>query len=65
MGGDGRRTPIPASNFQLTTDGLHSYVAAVDEFLLDRCDYGQLVTTYAQPQENERRYSPADCTGSV
>jgi IS1 family transposase len=49
----------PNTRFQLTTDGLHSYVAAVDEFLLDRCEYGQLVKTYAQPQENDRRYSPA------
>jgi hypothetical protein len=55
----------PQYRFQLTTDGLQSYIAAVDEFLLDRCDYGQLVKTYAQPQENERRYSPSECTGAV
>lgn len=30
----------------------------------DRCDFAQLVKTYAQPQENERRYSPAECTGA-
>ena len=29
--------------FQLTTDGLTSYIAAVDEMLLDCCDYAQLV----------------------
>jgi len=49
----------------LTTDGLLAYVAAVDEMLADRCDYGQLVKSYAQPQENERRYSPAECTGTM
>lgn len=53
------------TRFQLTTDGLQSYIPAVDEFLLDRCDYAMLVKTYAQPQENERRYSPAECTGAV
>ena len=42
------------TRFQLTTDGLQAYIRAVDEFLLDRCDYAQLVKTYSQPQENER-----------
>lgn len=52
------------TRFQLSTDGLESYKAAVDEFLGDRCDFGQLVKSYSQPQENERRYSPAVCTGT-
>ena len=60
-----RRATSPAVRFQLTTDGLQSYIAAVDEMLMDRCDYAQLVKTYAQPEENERRYSPAECTGAV
>jgi transposase-like protein/IS1 family transposase len=55
----------PDVRFQLSTDGLQSYIAAVDEFLMDRCDYAQLVKSYAEPQENERRYSPAECTGAV
>lgn len=46
-------------------DGLQSYIAAVDEMLMDRCDYAQLVKSYTQPQEDERRYSPAECTGAV
>lgn len=52
------------TRFQLSTDGLEAYKAAVDEFVGDRCDFAQLVKTYAQPQENEKRYSPAVCTGA-
>jgi hypothetical protein len=32
--------------------------------LLDRCDYGMLVKSYAQPMDDERRSSPAVCTGA-
>jgi transposase-like protein/IS1 family transposase len=60
-----RRVTSPDVRFQLTTDGLQSYIPAVDEMLMDRCDYAQLVKTYAQSQEDERRYSPAECTGAV
>jgi transposase-like protein/IS1 family transposase len=60
-----RRATSPDVRFQLTTDGLQAYIAAVDEMLLDRCDYAQLVKTYAQPAENEKRYSPAECTGAI
>jgi transposase-like protein/IS1 family transposase len=59
-----RRATDPNTRFQLTTDGLQSYIAAVDEMLMDRCDYAQLVKTYAEPQGDEHRYSPADCTGA-
>ncbi len=59
-----RRATSPA-RFQLTTDGLNSYIAAVDEFLSDRCDYAQLVKVYAQETpEDARRYSPAECCGA-
>ena len=60
-----RRATSAATRFQLTTYGLHAYIATVDEMFLDRCDYAQLVKTYAQPAENEKRYSPAECTGAV
>ena len=60
-----RLATSPDVRFQLTTDGLQAYIAAVDEMLMDRCDYAQLVKTYAQPVENEKRYSPAECTGAV
>lgn len=58
-----REATSPAVRFQLTTDGLEAYKAAVDLMLLDRCDYGMLVKSFAAPQEDERRYSPPVCTG--
>jgi transposase-like protein/IS1 family transposase len=61
-----RRATSPDVRFQLSTDALMSYNAAVDEMLSDRCDYGQAVKTYADASdENERRYSPAKCTGAT
>ncbi len=60
-----RRATSPKVRFQLTTDGLQSYIGAVDMALVDRCDYAQLVKTYAAPVDEEHRYSPADCTGAV
>jgi IS1 family transposase len=54
------RRATSENRFQLTTDGLNAYVAAVDEMLGDRVDFAQLIKTYAQPQEPERRYSPPD-----
>ena len=30
-----------------------------------RCDFAQLVKTYAAPREGQQRYSPADITGTV
>jgi transposase-like protein/IS1 family transposase len=59
-----RRATTP-DRFQLSTDGLISYVAAVDEMLGDRVDFAQLVKTYALPQEAERRYSPPDFVSAV
>jgi transposase-like protein/IS1 family transposase len=41
-----RRATSAASRFQLTTDGLQAYLAAVDEMLRERCDYGQRVKTH-------------------
>src|SRR5579872_555887 len=48
------------SRFQLTTDGLISYLPAVDEMLADRADFAQLVKTYKTPREGEARYSPPE-----
>jgi hypothetical protein len=52
------------STFQLTTDGLVSYLAAVDEFLGDRVDYAQLIKSDGAPHDGEQRYSPAEYVGS-
>ena len=50
---------------QLTTDGLSTYVNAVDTAFGADIDYAQLHKIYASPQdpEDQRRYSPATCTG--
>jgi IS1 family transposase len=53
---------------QLTTDGLKAYIKAVDAaFPTDEeIDFAQLVKIYgpATGAGNERRYSPAECTGA-
>ena len=51
---------------QLTTDGHHAYLEAVDDaFHLD-IDYAQLVKIYGASEGvsgTEKKYSPAECTG--
>lgn len=51
---------------QLTTDGLRAYLDAVDSTFLGQIDYAQLVKLYGKSldSEDERRYSPAECTGT-
>jgi len=55
-----------ANKVQLTTDGHHAYLEAVDDaFKLD-IDFAQLVKMYGAPtgeSQTERKYSPAECTG--
>ena len=60
-----RRASSKNTRFQLTTDGLKAYLPAVDEMLLDRCDFAQLVKYYARPVQNEHRYSPAELAEAV
>lgn len=43
---------------QLTSDGLRSYVEAVDSTFGDDVDYAMLVKLYGPSLEGERRYSP-------
>lgn len=43
-------------HFQITTDGFAPYKDAVEVCLGTRTDFAQLVKTYRQPQEGERRY---------
>ncbi len=48
---------------QLTTDGLVSYIVAVDRAFEGEIDYAQIVKMYGpDPTEDQRRYSPAVCT---
>ena len=48
---------------QLTTDGANVYLEAAEAAFGCDVDYAMLVKIYGQPQESERRYSPAECLG--
>jgi IS1 family transposase len=54
-----------AHRVQLTTDGHHAYLDAVEStFGYRGIDYAMLVKLYGpDPQEDEKRYSPAKCIG--
>lgn len=54
-----------ANRVQLTTDGLRLYVRAVETAFHGDIDYAMLHKIYDAPvgEDNERRYSPAVCTG--
>jgi IS1 family transposase len=57
-----------ANRVQITTDGLFSYITAVENaFGWAGADFAQLVKTYASSEqvEGHRRYSPAVCTGAI
>ena len=56
-----------ASRVQLTTDGNKTYLAAVEKSFGGDIDYAMLVKLYgpAQGKEQERRYSPAQCNGTI
>lgn len=49
-----------SGEFQITTDGFAPYTTAIPNTLEDRCDYAQLIKVYRAPQEDEKRYSPAE-----
>ena len=50
---------------QLTTDGHKVYLNAVENAFGAEIDYAMLVKVYGKAsQEDERRYSPAECTGA-
>lgn len=48
----------PGYRFQITTDGLHSYVSAIQTTLGHRVDFAQMIKIYRSPREGEARYSP-------
>ncbi len=53
-----------SNRVQLTTDGHRPYLHAVDAAFGAEIDYAMLHKLYGQdPREDERRYSPAVCTG--
>jgi IS1 family transposase/lambda repressor-like predicted transcriptional regulator len=51
---------------QVTTDGLASYVTAIDEIFGLDVDFAQLIKVYGETPEvgPERKYSPGICTGA-
>jgi IS1 family transposase len=52
-----------ANRVQLTTDGLKHYLTAVDYAFGTEVDFAQLVKYYGEDGLDEKRYSPAICTG--
>ncbi len=49
---------------QLTTDGYRPYISAVRDAFGDGIDFGVLVKYYGVAPGQDRRYSPAVCTGT-
>lgn len=55
-----------ANRVQITSDGLKSYISAVDQAFGTNVDYSQLIKQYGHPEsEGPSRYSPPECTGVV
>lgn len=52
-----------ANRVQLTTDGHKAYLMAIDDAFGSKIDYAQLIKIYGRDQENDTRYSPAQCIG--
>jgi IS1 family transposase len=52
-----------ANRVQITTDGHRPYLEAVEAAFGDSIDYAVLQKLYGKPQEDEKRYSPAQCIG--
>ena len=54
-----------AGRVQITSDGLNSYLSAVEDAFGADVDYSQLIKLYGSEPEGEKRYSPAKCLGAV
>lgn len=54
-----------SSRVQLTTDGHKAYLQAVEDSFGSEIDYAQLIKLYGNDVEAEKRYSPAECTGTI
>ena len=52
-----------ASRVQLTTDGHKPYLEAIEDSFGADIDYAMLIKIYGNSKEQEKRYSPAECTG--
>lgn len=54
-----------AKRVQISTDGLRVYVGAIDRAFGGKVDYAMLVKIYGPAPEGQRRYSPAECIGTI
>jgi IS1 family transposase len=52
-----------ADRIQLTSDGLKTYLTAVEKAFQGEVDYAQLIKVYGNDPEGHKRYSPATCIG--
>jgi IS1 family transposase len=57
---EGLRAATSPQRFQISTDGFQPYKSAITTTLSDRCDFARLIKVYAENQDGERRYSPAE-----
>jgi hypothetical protein len=53
-----------ASRIQLTSDGHHPYLEAVEGAFGADIDYAMLIKLYGQPRDDASRYSPPECIGT-
>jgi len=53
-----------SNRVQLTTDGHHVYVDAVERAFGAEVDYAMLIKLYGNPAAPETRYSPGECIGT-
>ncbi|MFC1946575.1 IS1 family transposase [Chloroflexota bacterium] len=53
-----------SNRVQLTTDGHKMYLEAVEQAFGGDIDYAMLIKLYGKDIEGEKRYSPAECTGT-
>ena len=54
-----------SNRIQLTTDGHKMYLTAVDYAFGNGIDYAQLHKVYGNDSEGQKRYSPAQCLGTL
>lgn len=54
-----------ANRVQITTDGHKMYLEAVDSAFGSNVDFSQLAKIYGQAPDAPRRYSPAQCVGTI
>jgi IS1 family transposase len=54
-----------ANRIQLTSDGHKAYIEVVEQSFGNDVDYAMLVKIYGETSEGQKRYSPAECSGTI